>query len=263
MDRKTREKEIPEKKTRAVSELIRLIKTSNSITITSIKNLPTSQFQLIKKKLREHATVKVTKKNLMIRAIEGAEKGSLKDFKKYIIEDTAIIFSELNPFEISAILSKNKSMTRAKIGQIMKEDVSVEPGPTELVPGPVISELGALGLKFAIEDGKINIKDKKVIVKAGQAVNESAASIMSKLGMKPVAVGLEPIAAYDSKENAIYENIKIDQEKMIEDMKIAASKALAFAVKLVYPCKETIGFLLAKANSQEKAIARLIKEEAK
>jgi len=154
-------------------------------------------------------------------------------------------------------------MARAKVGQKVEEDVVIEPGPTELVPGPVISELGGLGIKFAVEDGKINIKEKKVILKAGEEVNEQAASIMGKLDMKPIAVGLEPVVAYDAKEDKIYEDIKIDQDKVLEELKESKRKALGFAVKIVYACKETIGFLLRKVEAEKKVLEKFIKEESK
>lgn len=258
---KKRTTDIPEKKTRAVSELMNLIKTSKSIVIVSIKNLPTSQFQLIKKKLRDKAKIKVVKKSISLRAIEESQVSKLKDFKKYIQEDIALIFSNEDAFEVSAILSKNKSKTRARVGQEVDDEVIIEPGPTELVPGPIISELTALGLKFMIEDGKISIREKKTILKKGEKVTEQAASIMGKLDMKPVSVGLEPLAAYDCQEHKIFENIKIEPEKIIVELKTAAGRALAFAVKIAYPVKETIGFLLGKSKSHEQALSKLIKSE--
>lgn len=260
MKTKKFEREIPEKKLRTVVEIVKLIKESKSIVIVSIKNLPTSQFQLIKKKLRGNAVIRVVKKNIILKAIDESKGLKLQEFKQYIKEDTALIFSNLDTFELSAILAKNKSKSRAKVGQEAEEDVVIEPGATELVPGPVISELSALGLKFSIEDGKINIREKKIILKKGQKINEAQASIMSKLDMKPVSVGLEPLVAYDS-TGKIYHDIKVDQEKILNEMRILGGKALAFAVKLAYPCKETIKLLLAKANSQEKALSKLIKTE--
>jgi len=255
------QREIPQKKIRALAELEKLIKESKSIVLVSIKNLPSSQFHAIKKKLRESGELRVPKKSIALRAIESSLKSHIKQLESHIKEDIALIFSQKDAFEISAILEKNKSRARAKAGQTVNEDVSIEPGPTELVPGPIISELGALGLKFQIEDGKITIRDKKVIVKAGDAVTEQAASIMAKLDMKPVFLGLEPIAAYDSKEDKIYLNIKIDTAKTTEDMKHAAGKALAFAVKLAYVCQDTLTHILAKANSHEVALAKLIKND--
>jgi len=259
-EKKIRTKDIPKKKLKAIEDLANLIKESNSVIIVSIKNLPTRQFQLIKKKLRGDADIRVVKKNIINRAIDAIDKGAMKNLKNYLKEDIAFIFSKLDPFELSSILSKNKSMARAKIGQIVPEEVVIEPGPTELVPGPIISELGGLGIKFAIEDGKINIKEKKAILKAGEEVSEAAASIMGKLDMKPIAVGLEPLIAYDKKEDKIFEEIKIDQEKTVEEMKTFAGRALAFAVKVAYACKDSIKFLLAKAAGEEKVLSDLVKE---
>lgn len=259
-EKKIRVKEIPERKKKTLDELVKLINESKSIIIVSIKNLPAKQFQLINKKLKDKALIRVVKKNIINRAIDKIEKGTIKNFKKYLKEDQALIFSELDVFELSSILSKNKSMARAKIGQEVYEDIIIEPGPTELVPGPVISELGSLGIQFAIEDGKINIKQKKIILKKGGKVSEEAASIMSKLDMKPIAVGLEPVVAYDSKEDKIYEDIKINIEERVEELKTATGRALAFAVKIVYVCKETLKFLLRKAASEEKILESKIKK---
>ena len=256
-----KDRQIPEKKLKAVKDLLHLIKTSKSIVVVYIKNLPTSQFQLIKKSLREKAEVKVVKKNIVIKAFDDSGVAKLQDFKKYIKEDSALMFSKDDAFELSAILARNKSKTKAKVGQEVDDDVEIEPGPTELVPGPIISELTALGLKFMIEDGKISIREKKKILKKGDKVTEQAASIMGKLDMKPVSVGLEPLAAYDIHDHKIYEDIKVDQTGIIEQMKFAAGKSLAFAVKFAYPVKETIGFLLGKAKSHEDALSKLIKSE--
>ena len=216
---------------------------------------------MIKKKLRGKASIRVVKKSIAGRAIDKIQKGAIKNFKEKLKEDQALIFSKLDPFELSSILSKNKSMARAKVGQKVDEEVVIEPGPTELVPGPIISELGSLGLKFAIEDGKISIKERKVILKAGQEVKEKEVSIMTKLDIKPVAIGLEPVIAYDSQEDKIYENIKIDSEKTIEELRREAGKSLGFAVKIAYCCKETIKALLRRAGSEKKVLESRIKYE--
>ncbi|MEK6820622.1 MAG: 50S ribosomal protein L10 [Nanoarchaeota archaeon] len=257
----SREKAIPKKKLETLSTIIKLIKENRSIVIVSIKNLPSNQFQAIKKKLKDNAVIMVVKKNIIGKAIDDIEKGTVKNFKKYLAEDQALIFSQLEPFELSAILSKNKTRARAKAGQVVEEDVVIEPGPTELVPGPIISEISNLGIKFSIENGKINVKERKIIARAGEKVTEGAASMMAKFDMKPILVGLEPVVAYDSKEDKIYEEIKIDEGKTVEELGNTFSKTLAFAVTIAYPCKETIKFLLGKASMQEKALSALIKEE--
>ncbi len=258
---KHREKDIPKQKLETVNNISDLMKNSRSIIVVSVKNIPAKQLQLISKNLREKGQIKVTKKSLIERAIDSIEKGTIKNLKKYLRENTAFLFSDINPFELSAILSENKSKAKAKVGQKVDESVSIEPGPTELVPGPVISQLGSLGIKFEIKQGKIEITEKKHLLNSGENVDENTADIMSKLDIKPVSVGLTPIAAYDSELDKIYEDIIIDKQKTLDLLKQAYSKGLAFAVSISYPVKQTLSFILGKASIHEKAIENLIKSE--
>jgi len=259
--KKNFEREVPQAKLKSVAELQNLIKDNKTFMICSVKSLPGKQFQAIKKKIRDRAKVKVVKKSIALRAI-GASGIEIKKMIEYVKEDSALLFSSVDAFELSGILSENKSPVNARTGQIAPEDIVIEPGQTELVPGPVISELGSLGLKIAIEDGKISIKEKKTIVKQGQTISEAACGLMAKLDIKPFSVGFEPTAAYDSGEHRVYTGIKINKEKTLDDLKHAFSKALAFAVKIAYPCSQTIKYLLARAVGEEKAISsKIIKTE--
>ena len=140
-------------------------------------------------------------------------------------------------------------------------DIEIPEGPTELVPGPAISELGALGIQIQIDKGKINIKQSKVIAKQGEKISQGAADLMSKLDIKPFSIGFEPILAYDTKENKLYLEIKIDQEATVEELKSNYGKSLAFAVEIGYLTKDTISFLLGKASAHGKAIENLAGEE--
>lgn len=248
---------MPESKVKAVAELESLIKKSKTLMICSIKNLPGKQYQAIKKKIREHARIKVVKKTIAIRAIENSGI-EIKKLEEHVVEDSALLFSDIDAFELAGILAQNKTPVGAKIGQLANEDIIVEPGSTDLVPGPVISELGALGLKIAIEDGKIAIKEKKVIVKKGESIKEAASGLMSKLDIKPFSIGFEPVAAYDSQDKKVYTGIKIDSAGSLEILKSSYSKALGFAVNIAYICNETLKFILGKAGMQEKAILNLV-----
>ena len=132
-----------------------------------------------------------------------------------------------------------------------------------MVPGPAISELGSVGLQVAVEDGKLSIKASKVIVNEGQTINATTASILQKLNILPFKVGLEPVAIYDVGSEQIYTDIKIDSEEAKTNLASAAGKALGFAQKIVYYCKETIGYLLAKANAEQESLAKLSPKEEK
>src|SRR3989344_5609370 len=249
-------KAVPEAKLKAVSKIAGFIKANKTIMIASVKNMPSSQFQDIRKKLRNDATIIIAKKSTIEKALESGNS-QVNDLKKYIDSDYAFIFSKLNPFELAALLSENRSPVKAKIGQEAADDIIVDAGPTDLVPGPAISELGALGLKIAIEDGKINIRESRAIVKKGEKVSEAAASIMNKLSIKPFAVGFEPIAAYDTNLNKVYVGIRVNKKQTLEELKLAYARSLGFAQGIDYICKGTIVFLLAKAQSHKIALEKI------
>jgi len=248
---------ISEEKRRAVSELTNLIKTKKTILIASIKGLPTSQFQEIGKKLRASASVKVPKKNLMLKAIEQSKDEHAAQLKDYVKESSAVLFSDLDSFDLALELIKNKSPSKAKAGQEAPEDIEIQPGPTELVPGPAISELGALGIKIQIEGGKISIKEAKVLTRKGEKISDKACDIMSKLGIKPFSIGFIPLVALDRAEGKIYTEIKIDREETLKSLRSAYGRAVPFAVNIAYTTPETIGFIIGKAGMQAKALEKL------
>jgi large subunit ribosomal protein L10 len=255
------QREIPQAKLKAVEELKSFIEGKRTILLASIKNIPGSQFQEISKKLRGKAVVKVPKKNLMLRALDASNKEEIKGLKEQIENSVAILFSDLDSFELAADLSKNTSPAKAKPGQESPEDILIEEGPTELLPGPAITELGSVGLEVQIEKGKIHIRKSKVIVKKGEKISQNAADVMNKLDIKPFKIGFIPLAAFDNKDNKLYLEIKIDSEGTLAELKSLFGKALALAVEVNYANKDTITFMLAKANAHEKALSNLMDTE--
>ncbi|MBU4308712.1 MAG: 50S ribosomal protein L10 [Nanoarchaeota archaeon] len=248
---------IPEVKTRTVKEIENLIKNKKTILIASIKNIPASQFQEICKKLRGKAIVKVPKKNLIFRAFDSSSNENVKKLKEQIQDSIAVLFSDLDCFDLATELVKNKSPAKAKPGQESPMDIEVEAGPTELPPGPAISELGAVGLQVQIEKGKIHIKESKVIVKKGEKISHAAADVMAKLDIKPFSVGFIPLVAFDNQKSKLYLEIKINPEETIINLKTSFGKALPFAVKIGYVNSETISFLLSKAERNAKCLENL------
>lgn len=251
-------REVPEYKIKLVKEIADDIRKFRTLLIASTRGLPSSQFHEIKKNLRGRAIIKVAKKSIIIRAIDAVGKPSLGKIKEDAGADIALFFSELDPFALSGLLADNQSAARAKTGDIAPDDINVEPGPTNLVPGPAISELSSVGLKVAVEGGKLVIKLPRTIVKKGETIKENAAGVMAKLDIKPMRVGFEPIAAYDREADRVYVGIKIDRKKTYEDLIDMIRKALGFAVARGYATKETVSCFIEKAGREEIALTNLI-----
>ncbi len=256
--------QVSEVKKQTVKELTDLVKNKKTILIASIKNIPGGQFQEIVKKLRGKAIVKVPKKSLIIRALDSTDKElkeQVEKLKTKIDDAFAILFSDLGSFELAGVLLKNQSPAKAKAGQEALSDIEIPDGPTELVPGPAISELGSLGIQIQIEKGKITIKEPKVVAEKGKKISQGAADIMAKLNIKPFKIGFIPLCSFDTKENLFYEELKIDKEQAISNIKYAAGKALPFAVSIGYTTKDTVKVMISKANAHANKINRILTGE--
>jgi len=194
----------------------------------------------------------------MLRAIKNSGNEKLEKIKDFVQDSVAVLFSDLDSFDLAAELLQNKSPSKAKAGQIADKDIEVEAGPTDLVPGPAISELGALGIQIQIDKGKIAIKEPKVIVRSGQKISEAVVSLMNKLDIKPFSIGFIPVAAFDSKEGKLYEKIEIDSEGTLAKLKEYYAKSLGFAVGIEYYSSDTIKLIIAKAGRENAGIAHIV-----
>jgi large subunit ribosomal protein L10 len=252
---------IPKKKLDLVKELSDLIKSKRTVLIADISNIPCSQYQTIGKKLRGKAVIKVPKRNLFLRALDEAKVENAKALKEHFQGAVALLFSDLDSYELAGELIKNKSPAKAKPGQIAPEDLEIPAGPTDLTPGPAISELGALGIQIQIQGGKIEIKEPKVVAKKGEAIKTNAAEMLGKLGIQPFKIGFTPLSAYDSQDDLIYTEIVIDTEGTKEALLYAYSRALPFAVEIGYMSPETTPLMIQKAAAYERKLIRVITGE--
>lgn len=259
MKKETRQ--IPEGKVKAVKELSNLIEKKKTILIADISGIPGSQFQQISKKLRGKAQVKVPKKNLFFRAIDSSKKKELEKIKEFVDKPVAILFSDMDSYELAAELLKNKSPAKAKPGQIAPTDLEIPEGPTDLVPGPAISELGALGIQIQIQGGKIEIKAPKVVTKEGNEISEAVAGMLGKLGIMPFTIGFSPVCAYDALKDTLYIEIKINKEEAVESLKDSYARALSLAISIGQFNELTVPAMIRKAAGQEARLIRVINGE--
>ena len=253
-----KETHVSEEKKRKVKDLAEKMK-KKTVMVVSVKGLPSAQFQDIKKKIRQKAVISVAKKKLIDFALDHSGVKELHQLVPYVDDSTAILFSDVDAFEIAGMLYDEKSPAKAKTGQTAPFDIEVKAGPTDLVPGPDISALSGVGLAPKVEGGKISVMKDKVILKEGEIVTDKIASIMAKLNIIPFKIGIEPVAAY--MDGKVYANIVIDKAGMIAELEGAYGRALPFAVELGYVSENTLDFLFAKANSHEGVIGRIISGE--
>ncbi len=225
--------------------------------IANIHGIPAPQFQTIRKKLSERATITVAKNNLLRLALEqaGAKKPDLAKLSETIEGQTAVVTTDINPFRLFKELEATKTRAPARGGEIAPEDLWVRAGETPFKPGPVVGELQKAGIPAAIERGKVLIRQDKLLVKAGQRIPRDVAQQLARLEIYPLVVGLDLRGAYEAGTVFRRDALAIDDTLVRGQIAQAGREALALALEIAYPTKETIGPLLAKAHMQALRLA--------
>ena len=251
-----REPHVSEKKKKEVAELKKLFTDYNTIALVNLIDLPSHQLQVMRKKLGKNSVVKVTKKRLIKKSLEGfSEKKGIEEFIPHLEKVTpALIFSKDNAFKLSSFLRKNKSQVAAKPGQTAPKDLSVSAGPTPFTPGPIIGELASMGVKAAVEEGKIVVKEDAVVVKEGDEISAQIADLLAKLDIKPMEIGLNLVAAYEDGLVIDKETLDFDDSLYLEEIKRIASDAFRLTISIGYITKDNIEILIRKADGEAKAL---------
>ncbi|KHO52826.1 MAG: Ribosomal protein L10 [archaeon GW2011_AR17] len=188
---------VSDAKKQVVKSLAKQIAEYPIIGLVDMENLPAMQLQKMKQSLRGKVVIVMTKKRLIQYALKQSPKG-LGDLATKIRGMPALIFTKENPFKLYKTLSASKSPAPAKQGQIAPRDVIVPAGKTNFAPGPIIGELGQLGIKAGIEDGKVAIKQDKLLVKEGEVFTQKVAETLTRLNILPMEVGLNVVAVFEN-----------------------------------------------------------------
>jgi large subunit ribosomal protein L10 len=260
MSRKDRGKKTsnaaPEKK-EVIKKIQDLSKKYPIIGIINMHSLPAAQLARMKAQLRQNMEMLMTKRSLILLALEKlkATKPGVEKLEQILPAMPALIFTKDNPFALYRTIKKNKSKAPAKAGQLAPFDLIVPAGPTPFAPGPVLSELSMLGIKAGVEGGKVAIKQDCTVCKEGQPIKPALASMLARLSIEPMEIGLDLVAIYEA--GTIYPKtvLDIDDVKFMSDLTTAASWAFNLAMEASYPSKDTAEPLLQKAFREAKAVA--------
>jgi large subunit ribosomal protein L10 len=246
-----------EEKAVEVEQLRKTVDEYPVIGIIDMFKLPSRPLQNVKKKLKEDGIIKITKKTILVRALQNSKKEGMQKLIENVPQQPAIFLTKLEPFKAYALVNKVKTLAAAKEGDIAPDDIKVSAGPTNLLPGPAISELTKVGIPAGVEEGKIAIKKDVVVVKKGSLISKQLASALKKLNVEPMQIGVNIVSLFEN--GMIYgkDALSLVGEGYINKLKEAFNNALNLSVSISYPTKQNIGFLLAKAAVEAKTIEKL------
>jgi large subunit ribosomal protein L10 len=198
----------------------------------------------------------VLKNTLIRRAVaEYKDKPDLNKLEPILNGPNIFLFTNLNPFKLSLLLEKGRVKTTAKAGDTAAIDVIVPAGNTGLPPGPVISQLGSVGLPTRIEGGSVWINKDTMVAKKGDIIDTRLAGVLSKMNIKPVEVGLILRAVYEEGLVITDEQLRIDVDGFRKSLVEAISNALNLSLNAGYPSPETISLLLQTAQRRAFSLA--------
>ena len=240
---------------KALKEVISKYKT---IGILDLNNLPSPQLQTARKKIHD-VHIKVTKRRLLKLALKDTEQEPLNQMMDNVAP--ALIMTNDSSFKLAKALQKGRSLVAAKPGQVSPKDIKVSAGPTSLPPGPIIGDLGAVGIKASVEQGKVTVRQDCIVVREGDVIDGKKADILGKLGIKPIEIGLNLIATFENGSLFKKDVLEADQSAYINKIKEIVSNALNLSVSIGYVTKDNVNLILNKVQREALALDKIVNAE--
>ncbi|MBI4895904.1 MAG: 50S ribosomal protein L10 [Candidatus Aenigmarchaeota archaeon] len=237
-----------------VQELKKLIDSHKIIGVLNLEKIPGSVQLKVKNSLKDMATVRMSRKTILEKAIMSSNKADEK-FCKKITGSAALIVSNENPFKLFKALKTSTVKSGAKSGQISPVDIRVPKGPTPIPPGPAISTFQKAGLKTKVEAGKISVIDEKVVVKQGDVISGDVVSVLNLLKIEPIEIGMTLDYALEDKLIYAKDVLDISLESVLADVGNAVRQSINLSVEINYPTKLSIEIMIQKAYREAKGLA--------
>lgn len=244
---------IPDWKVKDVQELVEMIKKSRVVGVVGVREIPADNMQQIRGSLRDNVEIRMVRNTIARRALE-ASTPEIQPLADYIEDQTALIFSNDNPFKLNSLLEKSKKPMPIKAGARAPKDIVIEAGETSFSPGPMVGKLQAAGIPAAIKSGKVVINQKVTLAKEGEVVPAKTADILKTMEIFPRNVGLELRAACEGGLIFKSKDLAIDVQAQVSQLSMASAKAFSFAVEIGYATPSTIEPMLQKAQTRARAL---------
>ena len=240
-----------------VKELTSLLTKNKVVGIIEVGGIPAPQMQQMRKNLHGAASVRSAKNNLIIRALDEAEKDTkgVSGLKDHVKGQSAIIATDINPFKLFSKIKESRTMAPAKGGEKAAHDIEVKAGETPFKPGPIVGELQKVGIPAAILEGKVVVKTNKVVVPQGERIPTEVAQMLTRLEIFPIEIGMTLNGVFEDGSIFSPDVLDINIDEFLGRIKQASNYALNLAITTGWTSKQTIQPLLMKAHHNAFTIA--------
>lgn len=238
-----------------VNDIKGLISNHKVVAMANLADIPAPQLQKMRRNLKDNALIKMSRKTLMNLALNDSDKSNINSLSEHMEGQPALIFTDMNPFKLYKILEESKTQAPAKAGNIAPTDIVVPQGDTAFPPGPMLGELQKIGIPAKIDKGKIVITKDKTVVEVGEKITSSVASILTRLEIYPMEVGIDLKAAYEDQTVYTSDLLTIDTEKTISNIQNAFTSALNLSVNAEIFNKLSLPIIISDAATKSMNLA--------
>ncbi|MBA1343447.1 MAG: 50S ribosomal protein L10 [ANME-2 cluster archaeon] len=245
---------VPQWKIDEIESIKQLVSEYSVVGVAGIRDIPAKQLQEMRRSMKDVVKIRIYRNNLIHRALDESNS-DLSPIGSSVGDQTALIFTDLNPFKLFQLLKSSKTEAPIRAGAIAPADITVEGGPTSFAPGPIVGDLQNAGIPARIDKGKVVIRETKVVAHEGEAVSRALSEMLTRLEIYPMTVGFDLRSVYDNGMILEADALDIDEVKYASDIATATTSAFNLAIVIAYPTPATVPTLLAKAASDARNLA--------
>lgn len=245
----------PKRKTVMFQQLQELPKKYKVMAIIKTEKVRSTQLLPLRKTLKGEVEFVSIKDKVAQKAFEQLDIPGIKDMIGELKGQVMFMFTNMSPFKLNVLLSKNKIMMNARGGDIASMDVVVPEKNTGIAPGPMLTEFKEAGIPTKIDQGTIWIAKDSTPVKKGEAINAQLAALLGKLDIKPVEAGISLYTALEEGLKYSETEMIIDIEKIRNEFAQAHQEAVSLSIEAAYITADNISQILGKASQYARSLS--------
>ena len=249
-----------QQKIKFVEEAKSALKSYSTVGVVQLTGVPDKLLQLSRNRLKPEIKFMLGRKSLILRALESIDMG--KDLAGNITNTSALVFTNLSPFELNNKLHSNELKLAAKPKQVAPSSISIDAGETAIPPGQGVTDLKAAGIDVKIDKGKVVIAKDKTLVEKGQIISPSVAKALRLLDFRPFTATIAPKVVISGKMLFTQEVLSINSQSVANDISAAFTRAVSLSSGAGIVNRYTIKPMISKgyANGITLGVERAIYE---
>ena len=244
---------IPKWKREETDAIVEFLESYSSIGVVDITGIPSKQLQDMRRELHGTAALRVSRNTLIERALDDVGDG-IEDLAEHVEGQVGLIGTNDNPFGLYQQLEASKTPAPINAGEVAPNDIVIPEGDTGVDPGPFVGELQTVGANARIDGGSIKVVEDSTVLSADEEVSADLANVLTELGIEPKEVGLDLRGVFSEGVLFSPEELDIDIEEYVTDLKAASSAARNLSLNAEYPTAQTAPSMLAKAAGEAKSV---------